>query len=376
MTSPVDQTIVDAYSITVTGTAHDPDGIEYIRVNGVTVNSYDGYNTWEVRVPLVTGINTLRVEAADTLSNVDINAAAVVIENLAVILARPNGIILDADNDRLLLTDNRIPALVTIELRTGEKQLLSDGLVGADSTHLIDPRRLVLDNAAETAWVFDAAYETLIAVNLADGRHTPLPVSDESMLKDVGLYFVDLALASSGETAYVLLDDVDGSRIIAVDLTTGAQNQLAFGGGDDDLDPFYSPASVVYDSTLERILIFQNDHFDFNAPLVTINPMTGDRQSIQRNGYRLNHPIDTVFDEVNYQVFIVDRVSSRILRMALNTNEVDVVVPPPMRDEPARITLDNNGKLFVLYRHYTRIDTVDIETGEVSAWISGGVVKR
>jgi len=76
---PPPNSLTDEDSILVRGTAHDPDGVAEVRVNGMLAATSDGFANWQVRVPLSPGSNTLTVEARDLLGLVDIQTGERVI---------------------------------------------------------------------------------------------------------------------------------------------------------------------------------------------------------------------------------------------------------------------------------------------------------
>lgn len=68
---PPPQSLTEADSITVRGTASDPEGAEItvVRINGIDATTTDEFATWSVDVPLTPGTNMLTVETGDIAQN-------------------------------------------------------------------------------------------------------------------------------------------------------------------------------------------------------------------------------------------------------------------------------------------------------------------
>jgi DNA-binding beta-propeller fold protein YncE len=84
-------------------------------------------------------------------------------------LSNPQGIALDRTNNRALVVDSELDALMSIDLTTGDRVILSDATIGS-GTNLIYPRGVVLDSANNRALVIDSHLNALVAIDLATGE--------------------------------------------------------------------------------------------------------------------------------------------------------------------------------------------------------------
>ncbi len=98
------------------GTATDTSEITLVRVNGIDATSTDNFATWQIQVALAPGVNTLRVETGDIAQNGNMMAASVQINAYGLGIPFPNGVALDSANNRALVIDKALDALVAVDL--------------------------------------------------------------------------------------------------------------------------------------------------------------------------------------------------------------------------------------------------------------------
>jgi len=124
---PTPVSLTDASTLTVTGAASDEGSIMGVSVNGVQATSTDGFATWRTQVGIMTGETRLVVRTEDVVGNVDNMATEATIRNSGPILLRPNDVSLDVTNNRALVIDSGLNALVAIDLATGNRTLCQYG---------------------------------------------------------------------------------------------------------------------------------------------------------------------------------------------------------------------------------------------------------
>ena len=174
---PNPQSLTNQSTITVSGTASDPDGdsISFVSVNGIVAVTNDGFANWQATVPLAFGENNLTVLAVDSEQNSVEAAHPLRVLQQSTFLAQPEGAVVDAQNNELFIADADIPAIVGINLETNERRIVSTngdsntvffsrpndiGIAPAGACTSLLPSAarclVVLDNNISTLFVVDA----------------------------------------------------------------------------------------------------------------------------------------------------------------------------------------------------------------------------
>jgi DNA-binding beta-propeller fold protein YncE len=167
--------------------------------------------------------------------------------------AYPKGIVMDSANNRLLVTDPTLDAVIAVSLDTGARTLFSDNTTElANSTvEFSSPRYIALDTANNRALILDST--TIIAVSLSTGARTVLTNND--IVSDIDLSSQsDLTVDSANNRA--LVSDLNRDSVIAVDLDTGVRTVLV-----DSTTPivgadgFQKPLGITIDPANNRIIL-------------------------------------------------------------------------------------------------------------------------
>jgi len=82
-------------------------------------------------------------------------------------LAGPLGIALDSANNRALVVDRDLDALIAIDLDSGARTIVSDNNTGPN---LATPQAIALDSANNRALVVDSVLDALIVIELGSGE--------------------------------------------------------------------------------------------------------------------------------------------------------------------------------------------------------------
>jgi len=364
--TPLDQQVFNAETLIVAGRASDPDGIASITVNGVNANTNDGFANWWAQISLNSGLNLITVASADTLLNTNPAAAQVEIDNLAVILAVPVDLAVDAINSRILVIDAELRALVAVDIASGDVSMISDADRPDNLVAFIEPVRLAVNASATTAWVIDHAYEDLIVVDLSTGSRSLLvdtvaPDPGESLQEAR-----DIALDEISNQALLLVGGlnsaVNDTRIISANLANGDRAILSDGSTPNSNNPFgtlFSGMSEVFDGAGFRLLVMQTTN------LLAVDPLTGDRTVFSPSG--VESAIDATLDLLSNRAIILNRFSSNLYGADLNSGNLELLWPVSGGFNPQRIAFDPlNNRTLVLFLSYSEIFAVDMLTGESS----------
>ncbi|MFC6979365.1 hypothetical protein [Microbulbifer taiwanensis] len=139
---------------------------------------------------------------------------------------KPYGLALDSANNRALVADEGLDSLVSVDLDTGRRTILSGGNTGSGAA-FDDPRGVALDSANSRALVTDTGLGALLAVDLSNGDRTTL--SDRGTGKGTGLTFpISLALDIANHRALVI--DSGSGALVAVNLDSGDRTVLSDSG--------------------------------------------------------------------------------------------------------------------------------------------------
>jgi len=216
--------MTEGEAVTVHGTAADGGTIASVQVNGVEAFTADGYATWFAAVPLTPGMNTLTVGVSDSQSNSDAQAAEVVIERQARVGA-PSVIAFDAANNRVLVKDRSLAAVIAIDLTTGIRTVLSNDTTPNASNPFSRPQGIAVDSINNQALVTDSDLNAIIAVNLTSGARTVL--SDATTPNASNPFGRPQGIAVDSVNNRALVTDASLKAIIAVNLTSGARTVLS-----------------------------------------------------------------------------------------------------------------------------------------------------
>jgi len=256
----------DDDGILVTGTAHDPDGVVEVRVNGVPASSSDGFATWRASLRLAPGANDLTVAAWDARGAVDPSAAKARIESQAVLLF-PLGVAVDAPLDRALVTDLGLAAVVAVDLTSGVRTILS-GAAGGAGPAFVNPVDVALDGGR--ALVTDSGLPAVLELDLATGDRRILTGgftgSGPRMQAPSGITTLDSQRA-------VL---ADGARLVSVEHASGVRTVLS--GDSTGAGPTF-PLPVDLELDAGRVLVL-----DAYAGLLAVDPADGTRALLSGAG--------------------------------------------------------------------------------------------
>jgi hypothetical protein len=318
---PTAESLTDAESITVRGTAADDSEISYIRVNGLDVVTTDGFANWSITLPLSEGMNALTVETGDVLGNQEPVAAQAFVDRGAL-LVDPNAIVMDGPNNRLLITDeyHGHEGVVAVDLATGVRSRVSGGGTGTGPS-FEQPVDLAMDGANNRVLVLDRQLAAVIAVDISEGVNKGMRtvISGHSSISGPltgggpGLGAADvIALDTNNGRALVMR----ATNLYGVNLASGERTLITTVGA------FLNPEGLVYDSGGKRALVFDaldNDvyavNLDDESPLFGNSGVVAD-YSIGA-GPALVIPRGLQYDSANNRVLVTDYSTGSLVAISL-----------------------------------------------------------
>lgn len=331
-------------SITIQGTTSDINVVTSVQVNGFDVTTSDDYKTWTISMPLVSGSNNFQVSTSDSLANTDNNAAEAVIESVPISLVDPVAMVLDRTNNRTLVLDRSLRALVAVDLTTGstlgDKSIVSSGAVRGNGDPFVSPQGLDIDESTSHAYVVESA--AIIDVDLTTGNRTILSNASHGTGQALSICR-DLTIDTVNNRLFVLTYN----SIIEVDITTGNRSLLVTGL----YSSFIRPTGILYtnntlylsnlsgqDGLIQRVNLSNgslttvstnNAGFGLSMPnvanmtdyfgnlivaqeLLEVNTATGNRESFIHSSFPATRaitwgtPVDVTADTSNDRFLVVD----------------------------------------------------------------------
>jgi hypothetical protein len=304
-------------TIRVRGTARAGAGIVSIAANGVAAQTSDGFATWTVEVPLALGYNDIEVVATTAK-----NGKAMKVADLSVgrdlDLRWPQGLAVDAEGDRVLVTDLTARALYAVDLETGAGRLISSAQRGAGPA-LMAPRSVAIDASRNRALITDHSHRGVVAVDLDTGDRTLLTGTGAG----TGPVFVlpyRIAVDAEADRAYVT--DPAQDAVFTVELGSGARALLS--GRSAGAGPVMGePVGVAVDAPAQRLLVTDSTV----RAILAVDLATGNRTIVSNSSYCphcMTSFSDIVLDRANDRALILRSLSDYlVLSMDLDTGAMD-----------------------------------------------------
>ena len=343
---PPPQSLTNQTSITVRGTAQDTDGsdITSIQVNGVAVESSDGFATWQVTLPLQLGENTLVVATADADGNTNPSAASVVVQAKAFPNLRGSsvdGLVVDTANNRALVVDSSFDALFAIDLASGERTVLSSNsgidnflnqsVVGSGTNFRI-PDSIQLDSESQRVLLNEkfsssTTIRGTMAVDLNTGER--IKFLDQSAPGGSGPAFKLIRSSQLDHTnnRLLIMDGFNGDlRLFTMDLASRNRSILsskAVGAGPN----FNTPLAITLD--VANNLLYAADRINNQGVVFAIDLDNGNRTIVSGinsgtlvgNGPEMISPVSIKFDSSNNRALIADRGVGALFIVDLNNGD-------------------------------------------------------
>ena len=324
ITFPTATSLSEGESVVVHGRASDAESeITVVRVNGVDAISSDNFANWQAVVPLSQGSNTLKVETGDMALNSSANAAQAVIESSFFFY--PNkGMVLDSANNRLLVADSILRAVLAVDLNSGLPTVISDIDTPDAANGISQPDGLVLDKANNRVLLVNTSFDALLAVDLATGARTI--ISDSTTPDGVNPFAVPTKLVLDSANNRVLVLDIGLKAVLAVDLAPGinrgARTIISDSTTPDGVNVFVAPEYIVLDSDNDRLLVTDSTLDAVLAVDLATGINRGARTIISNNttpdGINpFNNPASLVLDSDNARLLVADALQKAVLAVDL-----------------------------------------------------------
>ncbi|MEH6448430.1 MAG: hypothetical protein V7765_07155 [Oleispira sp.] len=258
-----------------------------------------------ITLDLDTGARTL-------LSDNTISVAASDIEFVTV-----KGIVLDDANNRLLVSDSGQKAIIAVALDTGARTLISDSTIEMDNStfDFTSPRYIALDAANNRALVLDGS--TLAAVSLATGARTILSDTDNGSGIELSGQS-DLTIDVAGNRA--LVADLNRKSVIAVNLDTGMRTALVDSSTPvEGSDGFHSPLGIAIDPLNNRIILVDWWDKAVNAADLTSGTRTRLASASGANTFNTFGTGSVVYDPQHNRALVIETYRDAIIAVDLTT---------------------------------------------------------
>jgi sugar lactone lactonase YvrE len=243
------------------------------------------------------------------------NTVSVGLSNIEFVAVK--GIILDAANNRLLVSDSGQKSIIAVALATGARTLISDNTmeVGSSTFDFSSPRYIALDAANNRVLVLDGA--TLVAVSLVNGARTIL--SDASNGSGIDLSSQsDLTIDVADNR--VLVSDINRKSVIAVDLDTGMRSVLVDSSTPvEGSNGFHSPFGITIDPQNNRIILLDNWKKTVNAADLTTGSRTQLASASGDNSFFISGTSSIVYDSKHNRALVIEKYRDAIIAVDLTT---------------------------------------------------------
>ncbi len=335
VTFPTSGAVTTGASITVIGgTTAGPTAIAAVRVEGVDVQTNDGFETWSVRVPLSAGPNSIEVEIEDADGNLTQIAGATRVERQMVILQGPVGVDVDDLRGSVYVVDRQ--RLCRIGLGDGITTLISGSGVGSGIV-FTTPIALACIDGTDDVYIVDAGYDILFHVDAATGESEFLFLGGDSLDDPRDIEF---------DRRTGLLHVATSQGIVTVD-PVGDSARLVSDKDDPGQGPrMLSPLGVALDAVTGLLYVL-----DESDALFVVDPATGARAIVSAGkaaGLPFQNPTGVAFAQKSGLLYVTDTGYDLIVEVDPTTGaRTFVATEPDSLPAVARIAVDPKGRLLV-----------------------------
>jgi hypothetical protein len=307
----------------------------------VNVSSYDLYSEAVIKVDLTTGdesllindLNILGMEIVvdDAYQNAYVagfkDIIKIPLDNPEVISISPdneqdlfniahiNYMVMDSANQRLLIGDDAIKEVLTVDIVSGERGLLFHNGTG-EGHKMIAPRQLALTSDNKFAFALDDggnAPEALFKIDLQTGNRIEI----SNVASDYNDIANGLVLDEPNNRAFVAF----GNRIGMVDLTT--EEYVSVFEPSDPLAP--AVGGMTYDAENDQLIVID----DVEGNIITIDADTFASSvlfdSSAGTGTTLRNAVDLVLDRENNRLLALSQFHGAVIEVDLANGNRTVI---------------------------------------------------
>jgi sugar lactone lactonase YvrE len=239
----------------------------------------------------------------------------------------PNGVAIDIDSNRALVTDLFLDAVIAVDLADGARTVISDAVTPDAQNAFISPDAIAIDAAGNRALVVDSGLDAVIAVDLTPGPTfgARTILSDQAVPDDENVFSAPTGIAIDSANSRALVTDRDLAAVIAVDLTPGvtlgARTILSDVTTPDAINIFLEPDGIVVDAANNRALVVARQQ----TAVLSVDLTTGVRSIVSSSFFPNNsnvfvQPGALAFDAASNRAIVVDTARARIIAVALVTD--------------------------------------------------------
>jgi hypothetical protein len=330
----------------------------------------------------------------------------------------PTGLLLDSANSRVVVADSLLSGLLSVDVATGDRAILSDAANGT-GPELVSPVGIVADDGNNRLLVIDSGRDAVVAVDPATGNRSilgqtsvgngfsfkaplffdidetngrlivvdsardaivgaDLQSRDRTLIAEppgFGPFNQPIAVDSPGDRAF-FFGGRDLSSVWIVDLATGSLSGIPITPG---AGPEFFLEGMTYDTVNDRILA--TDSFGGTGAVLLIDPVTGNRSYISRaatfgpnepevgSGPPIAGPQGIVLDFFNTRVLIADDWGSSIIAADLVSGDRTIISDDTTGTGPEFQRIDGigldsaNNRVLVTEFFPPSVIAVDLATG-------------
>ena len=253
----------------------------------------------------------------------------------------------DTTNNRLLVADN--DRLITVDLSNGERALFATA----------DFSNFKIDHAAQRIIAVDAT--GVLAYDMGSGSTTTLSLHPD----DFDTKFLNLFTLDTTNNRLYGLGGPAFTSIIEVDLSTGQRTVLSDATTPNSDLPFTQIADVIADTSNNRLLVV-----DKSEALIAVDLSNGERSQFADIGSALIDPQRIALDDTNNRVLITD-AAGEIAAVDLDSGDVSEFSSEEdhsghiIFDALNQIAVDDaNNQALVFEQHWGGIISIDLTTGK------------
>ena len=321
---PPESALVDFNLIRIRGTASDAQGdpITSVSVNGVVAESNDGFATWQAIVPVELGENTLTVATTDDKQNANNEAATTIVQARALPFLRgpsTSSIEVEEANNRVLVVDGTLDALLAFDLSTGQRTVISSngGLDAFDNQEtvgsgavFVNPNHLELDIANHRALLTEQLKRQVYAVDTNTGERSVLFDMNNTSGSGPALRLVRIARFDLANNRLLIIDGFNNNlRLFAISLADETRTLISNNANSGPT--LNDPESMLLDSTNNRVILS-----DVIGNIIAIDLSNGNRtvlsglnrtdDNIVGDGPNFKTPVDVDIDTSRNQLLVTD----------------------------------------------------------------------
>ncbi|MEM1414495.1 MAG: Ig-like domain-containing protein [Myxococcota bacterium] len=232
-------------------------------------------------------------------------------------LDSPEWAVLGADEARLYVVDSGLDALLSVDVATGERAVVSDNAAPSSGPSFAAPASLALNGAETTAYVLDVTEGrvAMLSVDLTTGGRAV--VSDDDSAGPAWSSPRSVVVSADETTAYVVDPDLDA--LLSVDLATGQRAVVSDASTPTDGPALSSPHALAL-SADETTAYVVNRAF---ALVVSVDLATGERTLVSENsstnGPSIGRARSLVVNADETAAYVVDANFASVLSVDLAT---------------------------------------------------------